>query len=272
MFRTIESQRVKYLVSDKITVPHAFSTRIGGVSVLPHTAELNLGFYRGDNRETVMKNLSLFSGASGIDLGHFVSVTQIHSRVVRYVNEDDRGAGIYYRADYECDGYVTDRPGVALCIKTADCVPILLADEDAGVIGAVHAGWKGTASGIVAECIRMMCVLGASAGRIKAAVGPAIGKCCYEVGSDVREEFERLCGKRFAKRFILPAEDRPGKYLADLAGANRAHLEDAGLDGANIDVSDMCTSCRSDLFYSHRKGGGQRGTMCSVIEIRGASD
>ena len=272
MFRIIESQRVKYLVSDRIAAPHAFSTRIGGVSDLPHTAELNLGFYRGDSKETVMENLSLFSSASGIDLGHFVSVTQIHSRTVRYVTEDDRGAGIYYRADYECDGYVTDRPGVALCIKTADCVPILLSDEDAGVIGAVHAGWRGTASGIVGECVRMMCRLGASAGRIKAAVGPAIGKCCYEVGPDVRKEFERLCGEYFAGRFVLPVKDRPGKYLADLPGANKAHMEDAGLDAENIDIAGLCTSCRSDLFFSHRRGGGQRGTMCSVIEIGGSPD
>ncbi|MBR5453636.1 MAG: laccase domain-containing protein, partial [Clostridia bacterium] len=160
MFCIIDRDGVKLLVSDKIKEKHGFSTRVGGVSTLPHTASLNLGYYRGDERETVIENLRRFSSAVDIPLEDFVSVTQIHSSDVRYTTEKDRGGGIFYKADYECDGYVTDRQGVALCVKTADCVPILFSSGD-GIVGAVHAGWRGTARSIAAVCVERMVSLGA---------------------------------------------------------------------------------------------------------------
>lgn len=266
MFSIIDRDGVKLLVSDKIKEKHGFSTRVGGVSTLEHTASLNLGYYRGDDKETVIENLRRFSSAVSIPLEDFVSVTQIHSAEVRYTAEEDRGGGIFYKADYECDGYVTNRQGVALCVKTADCVPILFSSGD-GIVGAVHAGWRGTARGIAAVCVERMVSLGAERENITVAIGPSIGQCCYEVGEDFYLEFSSFAGKALTDRFVIRSIKSSGKYYADIKGANKEILLGVGIKEDNIDVSDMCTSCRDDLFYSHRKSGGLRGSMCSVIAL-----
>ena len=266
MFSIIDRDGVKLLVSDKIKEKHGFSTRVGGVSTLPHTASLNLGYYRGDDSETVRENLRRFSQAVGIPLEDFVSVTQIHSAEVRYTTEEDRGGGIFYKADSECDGYIADRPGIAPCVKTADCVPILFSSGD-GIVGAVHAGWRGTARGIAEVCVEKMVALGAKRERITAAIGPSIGFCGYEVGEDFYSEFSSLAGEELTGRFVIPKEGVPGKYHADLKSANKEILIIAGIKEENIDVSLLCTACREDLFYSHRKSGGLRGSMCSVISL-----
>ena len=267
MFFEKEVNGVKFFASDKISVRHGFSTRVGGVSTLPHTKSLNLGYHRGDDKTTVLKNLRLFSEALDMPLEAFVSVTQIHSREVRIVGESERGAGIFYRADFECDGYVTNVPNVALCVKIADCVPILLSDAEAGVIGAVHAGWRGTAAGIAAECVEKMCSLGADRTRITAAIGPSICGDCYEVDRPFYEQFSSMAGKELAEKFVLPDPEKPEKYKVDLKLVNREILLGSGLREENIDKSDLCTFCRDDLFYSHRKSGGERGSLCAVIML-----
>ncbi len=267
MFCENERNGVKFFTSDKISARHGFSTRVGGVSTLPHTRSLNLGYHRGDDKTTVLKNLRLFSGAIDMPLEAFVSVTQIHSREVRIVGEDERGAGIFYRADFECDGYVTREPNVALCVKIADCVPILFSDAEAGVIGAVHAGWRGTAAGIAAECVEKMCSLGADRQRITAAIGPSICGECYEVDEPFYEQFHDMAGCEITEKFVLPDREKSGKYKVDLKAVNREMLLMAGMREENIDVTDLCTACREDLFYSHRKSGGERGSLCAAIML-----
>ncbi len=256
---------VKYLKSDIIPVPHGFATRIGGVSREAHTASLNLAFGRGDERETVMENLRLFADAVGVMPESVVSRHQIHSARVVLADEKMRGEGYFVDTDAECDGYVTNREGVTLGVKTADCVPILFADKEAHVIGAVHAGWRGTASGIAAECVRKMCELGAKPENIRAAIGAAIHFCCYEVGEDFFASVAALVGEDTAREFIREREG--GRLYADIVGMNRRFLLEAGLIEENIDVCEYCTCCEPSLFYSHRASHGVRGTMLSVISL-----
>lgn len=255
---------VKYLKSTLIPYRHGFATRIGGVSGEAHTSSLNLSFDRGDDRKTVLRNLELFSEAVGVEADSVISLGQIHSTKVLTVREDSRGLGYCVKSDEKCDGYVTDTAGITLGVKTADCVPILMCDENAGVIGAVHAGWRGTVSGIAAECIEKMTSFGARAENIRVAIGPAIHSCCYEVSEDFREAVSQLAGGDFADRFI---ESRDGKLYADIVAMNRQILLERGVDGCNIDVAEYCTCCHPELFFSHRYTHGLRGTMLSVIAM-----
>ncbi len=250
--------------SDLISCKHGFSTREGGVSVLSHTASMNLAFGRGDDDATVLENLRIFAGAVGIDEKSIVSVPQIHSTDVRIVGGSERGMGYFTPAAFECDGYVTREKGVALGVKTADCVPILLYDDKNAVIGALHAGWRGSVGGIARVGVKKMRELGAKPSHIKAAIGAAIGACCYEVGEEVYLTARENLGEDLAKKFIVPSGER---YRADLKGLNRELLLLEGLLPENIDVSEHCTACESDRFFSHRASGGVRGTMLSVISL-----
>ncbi len=255
---------VKYLKSSLIPYRHGFATRVGGVSKEAHTSSLNLAFDRGDDRETVLRNLEIFSEAVGVEAESVISLGQIHSTRVLTVDEGSRGFGYYINTDEKCDGYVTNTTGITLGVKSADCVPILMCDADAGVIGAVHAGWRGTVSGIAAECVRKMADIGAKAANIHVAIGPAIHACCYEVGEDFRDSVIAIAGESFADRFIK----RTGEKLhADIISMNREILINSGISDGNIDISEYCTCCHPELFFSHRYSHGLRGTMLSVIAM-----
>ncbi len=255
---------VKYLKSTLIPYRHGFATRVGGVSKEAHTSTLNLSFDRGDDRETVLHNLELFSEAVGVKSDSVISLGQIHSTKVLTVNESHRGLGYYSASDEKCDGYAANTSGITLGIKTADCVPILMCDEKAGVIGAVHAGWRGTVSGIAAECVRKMTALGAKADNINVAIGPAIHACCYEVGKDFRDSVSSIAGADFADRFI---KSEGGKLHADIVSMNRHIMLESGISDGSIDIAKYCTCCHPELFFSHRYSHGLRGTMLSVIAM-----
>lgn len=254
---------VVYFTSDKIKTPHAFATRLGGVSKEEHTASLNLAFGRGDEEEVVKENLSRFGEAVGFCAEDVVSMPQIHSNKVIYVSADMRGEGYFLPPSVLCDGYVTCERGVAVGVKTADCTPILLADEKAGVIAALHAGWRGTFSDICGEGVRKMIDHGADASRIVAAIGPSICQKCYEVGRDVFDAALECMGKDTS--LFFEKTDVDGKYLADVKCANKYLLVRAGVLPDNIEVSDLCTYEHPELFWSHRYTHGNRGTMLSII-------
>ena len=253
--------KVKFFRSTLIGCPHGFSTRLGGVSVLPHTAALNLAFGRGDEQETVIENLGLFAKAVGVDPRSVVSRNQVHSAKVEYVDRSNAGEGYYIPTELECDGYFTDTPGVTLGVKTADCVPILFHDPVKNIAGAVHAGWRGTAAGIARVCVERMRSLGSEPKNIRAAIGAAINFCCYEVGEDFYESVKALDPVR-ADRFI---REKDGRLHADIVGMNADILRAAGV--TEIDVSPHCTCHEPELFYSHRASKGLRGTMLSVIAL-----
>lgn len=261
-----------FIKSDILRSPHAFATRRGGVSSQEHTKSLNLAFGRGDEDETVLKNLEIFANAVGFDPKAVVSVPQIHSDTVFEAGEADCGKGYFVRDGIDGgDGYVTNKKGVVLGIKTADCVPILFEAEKDGkivAVGAVHAGWRGTVAKIAPKCVKMLCErYGVRPEDVRAAIGPCIHKCCYEVGGDLRDAVEAKLGGDFAERFVVPKDASEGKYFCDLAGINKDLLLSVGLLPQNIDVIDLCTCCHPELFFSHRYSSGVRGTMLNVIFV-----
>ncbi len=265
MKQIIHPNGVVYYKSDKIKSMHAFATRQGGVSIHEHTSSLNLAYGRGDEDAVVLDNLRRFSGAVGLDAESLVSVPQIHSNKVVTVTRDLRGEGYYKPATFECDGYVTCERGVGIGVKTADCVPILLEDARAGVIAALHCGWRGTFADICGEGVRKMVDLGADSSDIVAVIGPSICQKCYEVGNDVLNQATQ-CMEEDALSFFIEREQE-GKYLVDVKGANKFLLERAGLLPDNIEILDLCTYEHPELFWSHRYTNGKRGTMLSVISL-----
>ncbi|MBQ5356554.1 MAG: laccase domain-containing protein [Clostridia bacterium] len=261
-------------------VCHGFSGRAGGVSVLEHTRSLNLTVDLGDPDDTVRRNTEIFcravsGGVFGADSG--VKARQIHSTRIRILDRSHAGEGAAREAGEDCDGFLTDAPGVLPMIRVADCVPILFAglkdgDPSRPAVAAVHAGWRGTAGGIAPKAVRMMADAGCSPAEIRCAVGAHIGFCCYEVGEDFVEAVAALCGSDFARRHIrpvtLPEGGKSARPHADLAGMNRELLLEAGLREENIDFSPDCTACADpDLYYSHRRMKGVRGTQGAGIAI-----
>ncbi|HEX8895791.1 MAG TPA: peptidoglycan editing factor PgeF [Terriglobales bacterium] len=266
---------------------HGFSTRQGGVSTSYGGKSLNLGFTSPDGHQNVESNRALFLeavGATDEDKGPWplAQVRQIHSAVTHRIDNviPNAPAG---------DGMITNVPGVLLAIKTADCVPVLIADVKQRVVGAFHAGWRGTVARVVEKGVGEMRRQFASSPRdLRAAIGPSIRKCCYSVGAEVRAEFESqlaYANELFEEVFdsnaihvkypLLFLNQRapghadlgPAIHL-DLVAANRRQLEDAGLDPEHISVVEGCSACDTRRFFSHRAEFGKTGRMMSVIGVR----
>lgn len=255
-----------FIKSQILRSPHAFSTRQGGVSTLEHTSSLNLAFRRGDEDHTVLENLKIFASNVGFEPESVISLHQIHSDTVYKVGRENCGEGYFIRENIGSgDGYITDEIGVTLGVKSADCVPILFeAEKDKRIVavGAVHAGWRGTVSRIAAKCCLQLCKeYGVSPKDIRAAIGPCIHSCCYEVGEDLRLAVAEGLGESYLK--FVPYVKK--KIYCDLPAINKALLIESGIPESSIEVLGYCTCCRPDLFFSHRYSGGVRGTMLSVI-------
>lgn len=260
---------VKSTLLEADGVVHAFSTRLGGVSTHPDTMSMNIAPGHGDSDEIVLQNTDiLVREASGgaFTAENAVVTSQIHSAKVRVLTRENCGEGVVRRAGEFCDGFVTDGAGVVPIVRTADCVPILFTAVKADrspVVGAVHAGWRGTVSGIAAEAVRQMVSLGAMIDSLKVAIGPHIGKCCFEVQRDFYDSVTEIRGADFAKRYIADADG----LHADLTSMNIEILLEVGVKRENIDVSDECTCCLNKKYHSHRKTHGKRGAMGSLIAI-----
>ena len=245
--------------------PHGFSTRVGGVSPAPWDS-LNLGAGCGDQPERVAENFRRFCAAIGADPARLVKNRQVHGDAVRVVTGEDcvpsPGAG----GTQEADGLVTAAPGVCLAAFSADCIPVLLCDPVRRTAAAVHAGWRGTALGVVRRAVdKMVQALGSRREDILAAVGPGISLCCFETHADVPDGLRASLGERAAP-YLRPI---PGteKYHVDLKGANRDWLLQAGLRPEHIAVCSACTACQGALFWSHRRLGARRGSMAALIQI-----
>jgi len=260
---------------------HGFSTRPGGASDLGGEKVLNLGFAEWDSREKVLENRRRFQSALGADDFTLVALQQFHSDVVRLFDSAPADA-------CRGDASVTNCVGLLLGVQTADCVPILLVDPRRRAIAAVHAGWRGTLQRIVTKVIgKMQMQFGTEPADLLAAVGPAIGGCCYEVGTEIAVEFKSQFSAASDWFDELRTGDEPNplqwlnmappshqpspkNVLLDLRKANRAQLLDSGLHPRNIFVCGLCTACRRDLLFSYRKEGPQSGLLLSVIGIRQA--
>lgn len=257
--RCVTEGTLEYLQAEGITARHCFTTRFGGVSegVL---SSLNIGIHRGDRWENVLKNYEILGNALGFDTKNIVLSHQTHTDTVLKVGKAQAGSGLYGPELPECDGLITNEPGVALAIFTADCTPILLHDPVTGAVGAVHAGWRGTAASIAGKAVAAMVrEFGSRPEDIRAAIGPNIGVCCFETDRDVPEAMVAAFGEE-AKPFIFPKED---KYYVNLKEINALVLRRAGVD--HIEISTDCTVCQSHRFWSHRVTRGDRGSQGAII-------
>ncbi len=261
---------------------HGFSTRPGGVSELGGEKILNLGFADWDTRENVLENRQRFLRAAGIapsDAMTLAPLKQIHSDIVRLFDspstEPCRG-----------DASATSLPGLLLAVQTADCVPILLVDPRRRAVAAIHAGWRGTLRRIAEKTAGLMRLrYGSRPADLLAAIGPCIGPCCYDVGTEIARDFDSQFPRaaEFFDELRTGDEPNPLQWLnqmppghqpppqnvfLDLRKANQFQLLDAGLRQKNIFTSTLCTACHPDLLFSYRKQGPRSGRLMSIVGIR----
>lgn len=262
---TKQQGQLEYLAAEGISVPHCFTTRLGGVSEGIFSS-LNIGYNRGDDPKNVEENYRILTAALGCDLSDLVLTRQIHTDIVRIATRQEAGKSLDNRDWPECDALITNEPGVALVIFTADCTPILLHDPVTGAVGAAHAGWRGTAMGIAAKTVQAMVrEYGCEAKNIRAAIGPNIGCCCFETDRDVPDAMIEALGEE-TKGFIRPNGE---KYYVNLKEINALWLRRAGVE--KIEISDACTACQPDVFWSHRVTRGQRGSQGAIIVCKEAA-
>jgi len=266
---------------------HGFTTRQGGVSSCYGGRTLKLGLTPHETKENVERNRRALLAAlratdANGDPWTLLQVKQIHSAIVHRVNAS-------VREPLAGDGLITNAPALLLAIKTADCVPVLVADTRRRVVGAFHAGWRGTVARIAEKGVgEMRRQFGSLPRDLRAAIGPSIRRCCYQVGHDVRAQFESqfyYAGDLFEEAFdpnalhvrypLLFLNQRPPGHghlsleiHLDLVEANRRQLEDAGLREEHISVVEGCTACDTTRFFSHRGELGKTGRMMAVIGIR----
>lgn len=250
-----------YYTCTRIPVRHAFTTKAGGVST-GACESLNLGFGRGDTRENVLRNYDILTTALDMPHDHVTMTHQVHEAEVSVVTEDAVGMGLHKPMTWASDALVTRLPGVPLAGFYADCVVTLLYDPASHTCGVCHAGWRGTALGILPRTVDTMAEkLGAKRDSLVAVIGPSIGQCCFETDADVPEAMERQMGAA-VRPFI---ETRGEKFHVDLQGINAMLLRKAGLAAEHIVDSGLCTYCRSDEFWSHRVTAGKRGVQAGII-------
>ena len=263
MINTLRNGTLEYQAAEGIAVPHAFTTRRGGVS-RDDLDSLNLGVHRGDDRANVEENFRILGRTLGFSTADLVLSNQVHGNTVRAVTRA-HGRGIDNRDYPACDGLITNDPGTALLIFTADCTPILLWDPVTGAVGAVHAGWRGTALDIAGEAVRKMAAeFGCDPANIRAAIGPNIGPCCFQTDADVPEAMTAALGPQ-ALDAIRPHGE---KYYVNLKTINAQFLKNAGV--RHIEISPHCTMCMHDTYWSHRYTRGRRGSQGAVIVCGGA--
>jgi YfiH family protein len=263
---------------------HGFSTRPGGFSRVYGGSALNLGFTKDDSKAAVERNRGAFlRELVGHEPRPLVTLRQVHSDIIRYADSP-------VKSQIAGDGLITDAPGLLLAIQTADCLPIILVDPKHRAVGVFHAGWRGTVKRIVEKGVgEMRLRFGSRPRDLKAAIGPGIQGCCYEVGAEVREQFEMqfVYATKLFREVVErdPVREKypmlfltarapghsilPKKIFLDLVEANRQQLLAVGVLAKSIDASQLCTNCRTDLLFSYRAEKGKTGRMMGVVGIRG---
>jgi len=275
---------------------HGFSTRTGGFSRAYGAGGLNLGFTKDDSCVVVERNRAAFLQVLGAvqskrrpsrnaanSLWPLITLRQIHSDIIHCVDSvpDKPLTG---------DGLLTVASGLLLAVQTADCLPVILVDTKRRAVGVFHAGWRGTVKRIVEKGVgEMIRCFGTRPRDLKAAIGPGIQGCCYEVGEEVRTKFESqfaYAARLFRERkdsdpvrekyplLFLTARapghgELPNRIFLDLVEANRRQLLDAGVAKKNIEASSLCTKCHTDLLFSYRREKGKTGRMMAVVGVRG---
>jgi len=254
-------------LEDSGLVTHAFSTRMGGVSEGPY-ATMNFSFTRGDDPEAVKENYRRMADALQVDRNRMVLTWQTHTTNVRVVTPSDYGKGVVRDRDYrDVDGLVTNIPGVTLVTFFADCVPLYFLDKRNKAIGLSHSGWRGTVNRMGAKTIRVMNrEFGTVPEDVITCIGPSICQDCYEVGSEVIEQFKNSFDEKHHNQLFYQKNN--GKYQLNLWEANRIVLAEAGIPKEQISVTDICTYCNPDLLYSHRRCADKRGNLCAFLSLK----
>ncbi|MEE8885907.1 MAG: peptidoglycan editing factor PgeF [Eubacteriales bacterium] len=249
-----------------------FTTRLGGVSGKKpgkeHLSSLNLSFTRGDDPENVRENFRRVASALGTSSDRFVFTDQTHTSNVRVVTEADAGCGITKERTYhDIDALVTNVPELVLSVFVADCVPVAIVDPVHRAIGLAHSGWRGTVAKITEKTIRTMTdQYGTRPEDLICAIGPSICRDCYEISTDVAEEFMNA----FSGHEDEILEDKHnGHFQLDLWKANELVLRGAGVLPDRIQVTGICTCCNRDILYSHRGSHGMRGNLGAFLKLRG---
>jgi YfiH family protein len=238
-----------------------FTTRHEGVSRAPYNS-LNLGLNTFDSPHSVQGNRSLLARSFGAKAEKFVMVNQCHGCDILVIDEPNPDYAHFQKI--ECDGIITNQPRVMIAVGVADCVPLILLDPVKRVAAVLHAGWKGSAANIAAKGVNSLVkFFGSDRSRILAAIGPAIGPCCYEVDKKVCDAFSSS-GVDWSE---VSSESGAGKWRLDLGRANQLQLLDAGLLPGNIDTTDKCVSCDHDRFFSYRRDGGETGRQAGFIML-----
>ena len=274
---------------------HGFSTRVGGFSRAYGKGDLNLGLAKDDTKATVERNRVAFlhelgavthkrraSRNSGESPWPLITVRQIHSDIIRFVDSIPA-------EPLTGDGLITATPGLLLAIQTADCLPVILVDPKHHAVGVFHAGWRGTVKRIVEKGVgEMHRCFGSRPGDLKAAIGPGIQGCCYEMGEEVRIKFESQFAyasslfrevkdsdpvrEKYPLLFLTARapghSELPTRIFLDLVEANRQQLLAAGVLKKNIEASPLCTNCHPDILFSFRAEKGKTGRMMGVAGIR----
>lgn len=248
--------------------------------------QLNLGFTQHDSRAAVERNRAAFLEKLGAKnkgkLWPMVTLRQVHSDLIHRVD----GVPEHHLVG---DGLITKTPGVLLAVQTADCLPVILVDRKTRAVGVFHAGWRGTVKRIVEKGVgEMRRHFGTRPRDILAAIGPGVHECCYNVGEEVRSKFQSQFAyghelfretkerneihEKYPLLFLTARapghSELPKKIWLDLVEANRRQLLDAGVAKKNISVSPLCTSCRTDLLFSHRAEKGKTGRLMGVVGVR----
>jgi len=258
--------RIHYIAADFGGAPcsiQGFTTRHEGVSRPPYNS-LNLGTTTLDQQHNVEGNRNLLTRAFGITQQSLVTVRQVHGNDILVIDEPNEDTSHFL--GIECDAIITNQPGLMIGVCVADCAPILLLDPEKQVAAAVHAGWQGTASRLVSKAVAgMKSQFGCNPESLRAAIGPCISACCYEVDAPVRQAFIQsgiswdACAEPCGE----------GKWRLNLSTANRWLLAEAGVPDAAIQVSDMCVSCQRELFFSYRRDNGETGRQMGFIMLKG---
>lgn len=243
-------------IASRLLAEHGFSglftLRGGGVSPAPFDS-LNFGFGLGDPDTNIETNLDRLSHAAGLaSFPH--QVRQVHGSSLHWCS----GKGLVHQN--EADILLSNEPGTALAVRTADCLPILLAEPQSGICAAVHAGWRGTAARVVLVAVKEMQTRGAVPERILASLGPCIGPCCFNIGKDVAERLAQSTTGAEAR-----IRQQESLLTADLQGINRLQLEQIGLKHSHMEQIHACTACDRKRFFSYRRDGERSGRHLAVV-------
>jgi polyphenol oxidase len=252
-------------------VSAGFTGRSGGSGSAPYSS-LNVALHVDDDPVTVIHNREKIANTLDIPFEAWTCADQIHGHTVAVITKEQIGRGRKQLSDaiQGTDGMVTNEPGIWLNSFYADCVPLFFLDPVRGAVGIAHAGWKGTVGDIAGETVRVMqSVYGSKPNELLAAIGPSIGMCCYEVDSRVIDRVEQLLEVKglTKEKGNLLSRKGPDKAMLNLQELNRQLLIKEGILAIHIELSHLCTSCNTDLFFSHRKEEGRTGRMAAWIGL-----